>query len=65
VNRPRILLADEPTGSLDERSAAELAVLLVEVNREETTSLVVVTHSAALAGRMERRLELRDGVLKG
>lgn len=65
VNRPRLLLADEPTGSLDERSAAGLAELLVEVNREEGTSLVVVTHSAALSSLLERRLELHGGVLSG
>jgi len=65
VNRPRLLLADEPTGSLDERSAGELAALLVDVNREEGTSLVVVTHSAALAALMGRRLELHGGVLAG
>ncbi|MCX7031065.1 MAG: ABC transporter ATP-binding protein [Spirochaetes bacterium] len=65
VNRPRLLLADEPTGSLDERSARELAELLVEVNREEGTSLVVVTHSVALASLMGRRLELHSGVLAG
>jgi len=63
VNRPRVLLADEPTGSLDERTARELAELLVEVNREEGTSLVVVTHAAALASLMGRRLELHGGVL--
>jgi lipoprotein-releasing system ATP-binding protein len=65
VNRPRVLLADEPTGSLDERSARGLAELLVEVNREEGTSLVVVTHSAALAALMGRRLDLHGGVLAG
>jgi predicted ABC-type transport system involved in lysophospholipase L1 biosynthesis ATPase subunit len=65
VNRPRLLLADEPTGSLDERSARELAGLLVEVNREEGTALVIVTHSAALADLMGRRCELRAGVLAG
>jgi len=65
VNRPRLLLADEPTGSLDERSALSLAELLVEVNREEGTSLVVVTHSAALASLMGRRLSLHDGALAG
>jgi lipoprotein-releasing system ATP-binding protein len=65
VNRPSLLLADEPTGSLDERSAHELAELLVEVNREEGTSLVVVTHSAALADLMDRRLALHGGVLVG
>jgi len=63
VNRPGLLLADEPTGSLDERSARELAELLVQVNAEEGTTLVVVTHSPALAGMMNRRLELRGGVL--
>jgi predicted ABC-type transport system involved in lysophospholipase L1 biosynthesis ATPase subunit len=65
VNRPCVLLADEPTGSLDERSAGELARLLIDVNREEGTSLVVVTHSAALAALMGRRLELHGGVLAG
>jgi predicted ABC-type transport system involved in lysophospholipase L1 biosynthesis ATPase subunit len=65
VNRPRLLLADEPTGSLDERSAAELAELLVEVNREEGTSLVAVTHSASLAALMVRRFELHGGGLGG
>ena len=63
INRPGILLADEPTGSLDARSAHEVAELLVEVNREEGAALVVVTHSAELASLMERRLELREGAL--
>jgi predicted ABC-type transport system involved in lysophospholipase L1 biosynthesis ATPase subunit len=65
VNRPRLLLADEPTGSLDERAARSLAELLVEVNREEGTTLVVVTHSATLAALMGRRLSLHDGTLAG
>jgi predicted ABC-type transport system involved in lysophospholipase L1 biosynthesis ATPase subunit len=65
VNRPRLLLADEPTGSLDERSAHALARLMVEVNREEGTSLVVVTHSPALAALMGRLVNLHDGVLAG
>jgi predicted ABC-type transport system involved in lysophospholipase L1 biosynthesis ATPase subunit len=63
INRPDIILADEPTGSLDQRSAGELAELLVQVNREEGASLVVVTHSPALAAMMGRRLELRRGAL--
>jgi predicted ABC-type transport system involved in lysophospholipase L1 biosynthesis ATPase subunit len=63
VNRPGLLLADEPTGSLDERTAGELAELLVQVNAEEGTTLVVVTHSPALATLMGRRLQLRAGVL--
>jgi lipoprotein-releasing system ATP-binding protein len=65
VNRPGILLADEPTGSLDAESAERLAEMLVEVNREEGTSLVVVTHAALLADRMQRRYQLRAGVLSG
>jgi len=63
INRPSLLLADEPTGSLDTESAERLAELLVLVNREEGSALVVVTHSASLAGRLGRRLELRGGVL--
>jgi predicted ABC-type transport system involved in lysophospholipase L1 biosynthesis ATPase subunit len=61
VNAPRLLLADEPTGSLDRSTAEEIAALLVAVNREEGTALVVVTHAPALAALMERRLELRGG----
>jgi predicted ABC-type transport system involved in lysophospholipase L1 biosynthesis ATPase subunit len=63
INRPGVLLADEPTGSLDTESAEQLAELLVSVNREEEVSLVVVTHSSSLAARLGRRLELRGGVL--
>jgi predicted ABC-type transport system involved in lysophospholipase L1 biosynthesis ATPase subunit len=63
INRPKLLLADEPTGSLDRASAESLADLLVQLNREEGVALAVVTHSAALAQRMGRVLELRDGVL--
>ena len=65
INRPAVLLADEPTGSLDEEAAGQLAELLVSVNREEGTTLVVVTHSPALAGLMERRYRLHGGVLGG
>jgi lipoprotein-releasing system ATP-binding protein len=63
VNRPALLVADEPTGSLDRRSAEDLGELLVELNREEGTALVVATHAPALAARMGRALELREGVL--
>lgn len=63
INRPAVLLADEPTGSLDEGTAGEIVQLLVDVNGEEGTSLVVVTHSPALASRMRRRWVLRGGVL--
>ena len=63
VNTPGLVLADEPTGSLDRATAGELADLIVSLNREEGAALVVVTHSEALAERMGRVLVLRDGVL--
>jgi len=63
INEPRVLLADEPTGSLDQASARSLANLLVELNQETRTALVVVTHSPELARRMSRILELREGAL--
>lgn len=64
IHRPRLLLADEPTGSLDPAAADNLAQLLVDLNREEGTALVLVTHSAVLAGRMSRRFRLVAGELK-
>jgi lipoprotein-releasing system ATP-binding protein len=63
INSPRLVLADEPTGSLDRTSADELGSLLVELNRDEGVTLIVVTHSLDLAGLMGRRLELRAGKL--
>jgi ABC-type lipoprotein export system ATPase subunit len=64
INRPALLLADEPTGSLDRASADRLAQLLVDLNREEGVTLVVVTHSPAMAARLTRTMELRDGQLR-
>lgn len=64
INQPQLLLADEPTGSLDHASATALGELLVELNREEGVTLIVVTHAMELAKRMARVLELQDGVLK-
>lgn len=63
INRPKLLLADEPTGSLDRASAQSLAQLLIELNREEDVTLIVVTHALDLARRMHRLFELRDGKL--
>ncbi len=63
INRPRLLLADEPTGSLDRLSAADLAELLLGLNRDENVAMIVVTHSEELAGRIGNVLELRDGKL--
>ena len=64
INSPKLLLADEPTGSLDRSAADDLAQLLVELNREEGVTLILVTHSLSLARCMTRVLELSDGVLK-
>jgi ABC-type lipoprotein export system ATPase subunit len=61
INRPRLLLADEPTGSLDHASARALGDLLVALNRAEGVALVVVTHSLELAGRMGAGYALADG----
>ncbi len=63
VTRPRILLADEPTGNLDGRTGERVFSLLLELNQELTTSLVLVTHDLAIARRMGRIMTLRDGQL--
>src|SRR5687767_3272390 len=63
INGPELLLADEPTGALDATSAAELARLLLELNRQDGVALVVVTHALDLARQMHRVYELRRGEL--
>jgi ABC-type lipoprotein export system ATPase subunit len=63
INSPELLLADEPTGSLDAETSLALAELLVELNQEQNTALILVTHATDLAQRMNRVLQLRDGEL--
>ncbi len=64
VTEPACVLADEPTGNLDRNSAQALFELMQQLNEEFNTSFIVVTHDLELAGRMQRRLHLVDGVLQ-
>jgi lipoprotein-releasing system ATP-binding protein len=63
VRHPALLLADEPTGNLDGTTAQEIAQLLLELQAEQNSMLVVVTHSTELAERMQRRMRITEGVL--
>jgi ABC-type lipoprotein export system ATPase subunit len=63
INHPALLLADEPTGSLDRENSLRLAELLGELNREEGVTLVMATHAEHLAAQMGGVLTLRDGTL--
>lgn len=64
LKRPSLVLADEPTGNLDRRSADSIANLLLELQRDENAILITVTHSQALAGKMASQRELIDGRLQ-
>jgi len=64
INTPRLLLADEPTGSLDRAASEALGELLLELNREQNVSLVVVTHAESLAEKMQSVRHLQDGELR-
>ena len=64
ITRPQLVLADEPTGNLDTGNGEHVLGLMLELNRELQTSLVIVTHDHAIAARMDRILVLDDGKLK-
>jgi lipoprotein-releasing system ATP-binding protein len=63
IRHPKLLLADEPTGNLDRKTAHAVGELLTELHRQENTTLIVVTHSPDLAGLFSRRAEMNDGRL--
>ena len=63
INRPRLVLADEPTGNLDSQTANEVFALLRELNREEGMSFLIVTHDPRLAQSCDQQFYLQDGRL--
>lgn len=63
VNRPELLLADEPTGALDSRTAAEILELFQKLNEEEKITIVLVTHDAGVASSAKRTVRIRDGLI--
>ena len=64
INSPKLILADEPTGSLDRNSADNLGRILIDLNKDEKMTLLVVTHSTDLAERMDKVYNLRNGTLE-
>lgn len=64
VNQPAILLADEPTGNLDSQSGREVMELLLKLNREQNTTIVLVTHDPVVASNAQRTVQLFDGLIK-
>ena len=64
ITEPSCLLADEPTGNLDGQNAKEVLDLIIELNSNQNTALLIVTHDLSIANRMSRQLDLTDGCLK-
>ena len=65
ITEPSIIMADEPTGNLDSKAGKEIIDLLLNLNRESGTTLIIVTHSSEIAGQTGRVLRMRDGLLEG
>lgn len=63
INKPKLILADEPTGALDEENATALSELLIRLSEEEKVTLITVTHSSELAEKMDKKYILKNGVL--
>lgn len=64
LNQPTLMLADEPTGNLDRNTAGQISKLLIELQKEQNTILIAVTHSQSLASELDQRFELVDGELR-
>jgi putative ABC transport system ATP-binding protein len=63
VNDPAIIMADEPTGNLDSKSGDEIMELLMKLNKEKGTTLIIVTHDPEIAEHTQRIIHIRDGVV--